>query len=89
MLNFVAFRISGASICYDVVSNYQELMDLQIQFGISVDVIDYKLHEMGLLNDSRFSAYYYLCPLIFSGHKYLKKQFGCPFKLSDNQTAVS
>lgn len=28
MFNFIVYRISDAHICYNVVSNYQELMDL-------------------------------------------------------------
>ena len=40
------------------VLSMQELIELQKQFGISVDAIIYKLHEMGVLNDSRFSAHF-------------------------------
>ena len=40
------------------VLSMQELIELQKQFGISIDAIIYKLHEMGVLNDSRFSAHF-------------------------------
>lgn len=40
------------------VLSMQELIELQKQFGISIDAIVYKLHEMGVLNDSRFAAHF-------------------------------
>ena len=36
----------------------QELIELQKQFGISVDAIVYKLHEMGIFNENRYVNYF-------------------------------
>lgn len=40
------------------VLSMQELIELQKRFGISVDAIVYKLHDMGVINDSRLSAHF-------------------------------
>lgn len=40
------------------VLSVQELIELQKQYGISIDAMVYKLHEMGVLNDRRYSNYF-------------------------------
>lgn len=40
------------------VLSMQELIELQKQYGISIDAMVYKLHEMGVINDNRYSNYF-------------------------------
>lgn len=42
----------------DKVLSLHELVELQKQYGISIDAIVYKLHEMGIFNENRYVNYF-------------------------------